>query len=290
MNVRDDAANDRGSQMQLFEVESASRTANARKKSTKPTRYQPGKMYLIDIDMITPNPDQPRQYFNEADLLILADSIKDKGLLQPVLCRSEEGILFLCAGERKLRAVRLAGLTRIPVRIVTGDPLETALVENLMRSDLTAVEEAEAIAALKERNKYRLEDLTGITGKAAATLSEILSLTRLPEEILDVCRCDASVPRDILVMIARLPGSEAQVAAFDQYRQGIIHRQDLAEKARKLKNGQIRKPTPITYVRSFTKRFTRFNIGAINEKERESLRNELERLMASIAQTLENLK
>lgn len=290
MKDRDDASSDNSAQMQLFELESASRKADTEKKTGKAKRYQPGKMYLVDIDLVIPNPEQPRHHFNEPDLLNLAESIRNNGLLQPILCRMEDDTLFLCAGERRLRAVRLAGLSRIPVHIVTGDPLETALVENLMRCDLTAVEEAEAIAALKERNGYRLEDLAGITGKAVPTLSEILSVTRLPAEILDACRCEASVPRDILVMIARIPGTEDQVAAFDQYRQGIINRQDLAARARRLKNVRLGKPAPLTYIRSFSKRFNRFDIGAINEKDRERLRSELEKLLASITQTINNLK
>lgn len=290
MNDRDDATNDNSTQMQLFEVEPASREADTKQQKGKAKRYQTGKMYLVDIDLVRANPDQPRQHFNEADLLNLAESIRTNGLLQPVLCRLEENRLLLCAGERRLRAVRLAGLSRISVSIVTGDPLETALIENLMRCDLTAVEEAEAIAALKERNGYRLEDLAGITGKAVPTLSEILSLTRLPAEILDACRCETSVPRDILVTIARIPGTEAQIAAFEEYRQGAINRQDLAARARKLKNMRLRKPAPLTYIRSFTKRFTRFDIDTINEKDRARLRSELEKLLASITQTIENLK
>ncbi len=291
MHDRDDTTHETGSQMRLFEAEPTAQPKVPEKTlKNRQTRYQRGKMYLVALKEITLNPDQPRRHFNETDLQALAESIRVNGLLQPVLCQAEENGLLLAAGERRLRAAGFAGLSQIPVRIVTGDPLETALVENLLRTDLTAVEEAEAIAALKERKGYRLEDLAGITGKAVPTLSEILAVTRLPAEIRDACRCMPSVPRDILVMIARLPGEDEMIVAFRQYQQGILNRESLAARARKLKNARSKKPAPLIYVRSFTKRFSRFDIGTLDGDNRKNLRGELEKLMASIAQAIENLK
>jgi ParB family chromosome partitioning protein len=291
MHSRDDATHETGSQMRLFETEPAAqpKTQQITGKDRR-TRYQTGKMYQVALNEIALNPDQPRRHFNETDLQALAESIRANGLLQPILCQAGENGLLLAAGERRLRATGLAGLSQIPVRIVTGDPLETALVENLLRTDLTTVEEAEAIAALKERKGYRLDDLAGITGKAVPTLSEILAVTRLPAEIRDVCRGMPSVPRDILVMIARLPGEDEMISAFQQYRQGTLNRETLAARARKLKNARSKKPAPLIYVRSFTKRFSRFDIRTLDGDNRKNLRSELEKLMASIAQAIENLE
>ncbi len=290
MDSRDSAGKKAG-QLALFEEKTSHLTDTTSKNSEKrETRYQKGRTYLVSLEDISPNPDQPRRHFDETDLRSLADSIRTNGLLQPVLCQAHESGLLLAAGERRLRAAAMVGLARIPVRIVTGDPLETALIENLQRSDLTAVEEAEAIGALKERKGYRLQDLSPLTGKAVPTLSEIMAVSRLPVEIRDACRGDASMPRDVLVLIARLPVQEDMLTAFEQYRAGAVTRDDLAERSRNGARAQTKKPAPLSFVRGFTKRFTRFDVAALNRNERETLRTDLEKLMASIAQTIENLK
>lgn len=290
MHDSGDIKNEKVSQLQLFEVEPASmEKVSPKTGKERKTSYRTGNLYLVAIDDIAVNPEQPRRFFDHTELHALAESIRANGLLQPLLCQSTENRLYLLAGERRLRAAGLAGLEEIPVRIVTGDPLEIALIENLLRSDLTAIEEAEAIAALKEKKGFRLEDLAGITGKAVPTLSEILSITRLPEEILAECRSKRAVPRDILVLIGRLPGKEEKIAAFEHYLKGILTRENLASRARRAKTVQ-KKTAPFNYIRSVTKRFSRFDLGTMNNGEKDKLRGELEKLMHSIAQTLDNLK
>jgi ParB family chromosome partitioning protein len=279
------------SQMQLFEVEPVSTTKTTPTVTKeKKTNYRTGNLYLVELDTIELNPEQPRRFFDDMELDALAESIRTNGMLQPVLCLSEGSKLQLLAGERRLRAAKLANLQSIPVRIVTGDPLEIALIENLLRTDLTAVEEAEAIAALKEKKGFRLEDLSGITGKAVATLSEILSITRLPEEILSVCRSSRSIPRDILVLLARLSGTEEKIAAFNQYLNGSLTREALAVRTKRVKKVQAKKSAPFTYIRSVSKRFSRFDLHSMNSGDKTRLRNELEKLMETITQTLDNLK
>ncbi|MRR53418.1 MAG: ParB/RepB/Spo0J family partition protein [Deltaproteobacteria bacterium] len=291
MHDSGDIKNETVSQMQLFEVEPAStEKVSSKTGKDRKTSYRQGNLYDVAINEIALNSEQPRRFFDETELKALAESICANGLLQPVLCQSKENRLYLLAGERRLRAAGLAGLEKIPVRIVSGDPLEIALIENLLRSDLTAIEEAEAIAALKEKKGFRLEDLAGITGKAVPTLSEILSLTRLPEEILTKCRTMRAVPRDILVLIGRLPGEEDQVAAFEQYLQGALTRESLAARSRRAKTVQLKKSAPFNYIRGVAKRFSRFDLGKLNSGEKEKIRGELEKLMHSIAQTLENLE
>ncbi len=277
--------------MQLFELEPSSETINPPQKTKeRKSPYKPGSMYLVAIRDISLNTEQPRRFFDDTELQSLAESIRTNGLLQPVLCQVEDNGFRLIAGERRLRAAKMAGLTEIPIRIVTGDPLEIALIENLLRSDLTVIEEAEAIAALKEKKGFRLEDLAGITGKAVPTLSEILSITRLPTEILDACRCAQSFPRDILVLIARLPGNDEKIAAFEEYLKGTLNRKNLASRSRRLKKPSTKKSAPFTYIRGIAKRFSRFDIGAMNNDEKEKLRSELKKLLGSITQTLDNLE
>jgi len=94
-----------------------------------------------------------------------------------------DGGLLLVSGERRYQAAKLAGLRTIPAVFTDGEPTEISIVENLLRENLTAIEEAEAIDRLKARHNYLLSDLSAALGKSDSTLSEILSLTKLPDEI-----------------------------------------------------------------------------------------------------------
>lgn len=291
MHDRGDNRKTKNSQMQLFELEPSSETINpAKKTKERKSPYKSGSMYLVAISDIALNTEQPRRIFDDTELQSLAESIRTNGLLQPVLCHVDDNGIRLIAGERRLRAARMAGLMEIPIRIVTGDPLEIALIENLLRSDLTAIEEAEAIAALKKKKGFRLEDLAGITGKAVPTLSEIVSITRLPEEILTVCRAAKSVPRDILVLIARIPGKDDKITAFEQYMKGTLTRESLAARSRRVKKTHITKAAPFTYIRNIAKRFSRFDSSAMNRDEKEKLRHELQRLLGSITKAIDDLE
>ncbi|MEM7118615.1 MAG: ParB/RepB/Spo0J family partition protein [Chloroflexota bacterium] len=119
-------------------------------------RHQRTVLTLVPLSAVRPNPDQPRKIFSEEAIAELSESIKTRGLLQPiVLSRREEGGFDLLAGERRFRAAKRAGLDRVPALIREGDDrLEIALIENLQREDLTPLEEAEGLAALIDRHGY----------------------------------------------------------------------------------------------------------------------------------------
>lgn len=129
---------------------------------------------------------QPRKEFDEASLAELAESITTHGILQPLLVRGIEGGYELLAGERRLRAARLAGLKDVPVTIVTAtdeQALEMALVENLQREDLNPIEEAEGYRSLTERFRLTQEDIAKRVGKGRASVANALRLLKLPETI-----------------------------------------------------------------------------------------------------------
>lgn len=140
----------------------------------------------IPIDMLRPNPDQPRKYFDDGSLEDLAASVKEKGVLQPVLVRKDEsGAGFvLIAGERRWRAAKAAGLREIPALMrAAEDELEVALIENVQRQNLNPIEEAEALLRLKQARSFTDEQLAKIIGKSRASVTKVLLLTRLPEGI-----------------------------------------------------------------------------------------------------------
>ncbi len=278
-------------QLGLFETDppAGQLTHGASATKGKP-RYRQGQTYQVPVAEVLANPEQPRAHFGEEELAALADSVRASGILQPVLCNATENGLVLAAGERRLRAAKLAGLEKIPVRIVAGDAIEIGLIENLLRQDLTVAEEAEALSALKKRKGCRLEDLTTLTGKAVPTLSEIMAVATLPREILDECRALPSFPRDVLVLISRLPSHEEMTEAFRRYQAGALQRQDLAAQARRQGKAQKANPAPFRFVRSFSRGFRRLDLNTMAAKDRDVLRKELEVLMEEIARTLSSLE
>lgn len=141
----------------------------------------------IAVDLIQPNRYQPRRYFEPAALAELASSIKDRGVLQPIIVRRLSGNTYeLIAGERRWRASQMAGLREIPAIIkdlTDGEALQIALIENIQRQDLNGVEEAEAYQRLIAEFNYTQEELGTILGKSRATITNTLRLLQLPPEV-----------------------------------------------------------------------------------------------------------
>lgn len=145
----------------------------------------------IEIERIRPNPYQPRTSFNPERLKELVASIKEKGVVQPVIVRPREEGYELVAGERRLRAAREAGLDRIPVvikEVVESEMLEIALIENIQRQELNPVEEAEAYQQLVSRFGLTQEDLARKVGKDRSSVANSLRLLRLPGQVQDLMR------------------------------------------------------------------------------------------------------
>ncbi|KAF0181785.1 MAG: chromosome partitioning protein ParB family [Nitrospirae bacterium] len=141
----------------------------------------------IDLAKIVPNIHQPRKFFRDEALKELADSIKEKGVLQPVIVsRVGDGTFKLIAGERRWRASQLAGLKKIPALVKdvsSQDAIEIALVENIQREDLNPVETAEAFDRLMKEFKLTQETLSERVGKERATIANYLRILKLPDEI-----------------------------------------------------------------------------------------------------------
>jgi ParB family chromosome partitioning protein len=144
----------------------------------------------LALDLIRPNPRQPRRFFDGDALLGLSESIKARGILQPLVVRPIPGGTFeLVAGERRLRAARLAGLDEVPTVVretEEAEQLELALVENVAREDLNPVEEARACATLVDDLGVSKEELGRRIGRSRVAVSNLIRLLDLPEEALDL--------------------------------------------------------------------------------------------------------
>jgi ParB family chromosome partitioning protein len=142
----------------------------------------------LHVELVAPNPDQPRKRFDEDALQALADSIKERGVLQPVLVRPRPGGSYeIVAGERRWRAARLAGLETLPALVQQRDDaqsLEAALVENMAREDLNPIEAARAVAGLVEELGLTREEVGRRVGRSRVAVSNLLRLLDLPDEAL----------------------------------------------------------------------------------------------------------
>ena len=185
--------------------------------------YECGKLYNMELSKLTPNPDQPRKVFPDEEIKALADSIQEKGLLQPILVKElEEGQIGIVSGERRFRAHQLLERETIPAWFTTGDSEELALVENLVREDLTAIETAEALNKLGDRLGDKPQaDLAKLIGKADSTVSEIMSLNKLAKEIRDIARGDKRFALRELKKIATKRKPEKQQELFAKYQAKI---------------------------------------------------------------------
>lgn len=140
----------------------------------------------VDLESIVPGPMQPRTHFDEASLESLADSIRTHGIVQPLLVRRRDGGYELIAGERRWRAAKLAGITRVPVvvkEVADDNLLEIALIENIQRENLNPIEEAQAYKKLLETVGLTQESLASRVGRDRSYITNYLRLLRLPDDV-----------------------------------------------------------------------------------------------------------
>jgi ParB family chromosome partitioning protein len=199
-----------------------------------------GSLHL-PLDAIVANPDQPRRHFVPESLAELAASIRMHGLLQPIVVRRVPGGFQLIAGERRLRAARMAGLHEIPAVVRESDErarMELALVENLQREDLPPLDEAGAYRTLMDEYDLTQEDVAGRVGKSRSAVANALRLLGLPEEVkarLRAGEITASHARAVL----SIAGSEAQAALAKE----IVERGLPKSEAERMASAQRTRPS-----------------------------------------------
>ncbi len=145
-----------------------------------------GQLFECDIDEIRPNPYQPRHNFSEAEMGELAESVKSQGILQPLLVRKANDGYELIAGERRLRAARMAGLFKVPVivkDIKNTELLEVSIIENIQRENLNPMEEAEAYLRLSGEFNLTQEEIAKRVGKSRSAVANFLRLNQLADDI-----------------------------------------------------------------------------------------------------------
>jgi ParB family transcriptional regulator, chromosome partitioning protein len=197
---------------------------------------------LIALDKLDPNPEQPRVEIG--DLTDLTASIKEKGVLEPLLVKPSRlgGRWMIIAGERRWRAAREAGVREVPCIEMDVDDravAEIALIENMQRKDLTAWEEADGLAALCDRFGYTHEEVARKVGKSRSTVTEAMSIATLPEAVREQCRrADINI-KSLLLQIVRQPDEESMKRLAEE----IAARGMTRDEARAARHAQTGKGT-----------------------------------------------
>jgi len=195
---------------------------------------------VVPIDLLDPNPQQPRQAMG--DLSELVASVREKGIIEPLIVRQRGGRYQIIAGERRYQAAVQVGLGEVPVVIRDVDDaevMEIALVENLQRKDLTAFEESEALTQLARKCGYTHEDMARKLGKSRTAITESLSLNNMPEEVRNLCRLADISAKSTLLQIVRQADPQKMLALVERLAgQGSTTRQDVRKETAKPAQGR----------------------------------------------------
>jgi ParB family transcriptional regulator, chromosome partitioning protein len=204
---------------------------------------------MIPVDQIRPNPEQPRKALG--DLRELTESIREKGVLEPLLVRfvPRDDCYYIISGERRYHAARAAGLREVPAIEKMADDAETleiALIENIQRKDLTPFEEADGLQRLAEQFDYTHEDVAKKLGKSRSSVSETLMLRNIPEPIRKKCIEHGIVAKSLLLQIAKQQTDKKMLEMFARILQGGLTRDEARKERAEEKSGPQR-PQPFIF-------------------------------------------
>lgn len=240
---------------------------------------------MISLDRLEPNPMQPRT--DLGDLEELVASIKEKGVLEPLLVRPSQvgGRFMIISGERRYRAAREAGLHEVPcIEMDVDDRLvaEIALIENLQRKDLTPYEEAEGLSALVNRFGYTHEDIARKIGKSRPSVTESLTIAALPDEIKALCQKANINSKSMLLQVARQSNADSMLKFVNQVSEQGMNR----EEARKAGKKKQSRPQPYVFRhQSSAKDYTievKFRKSSVS---RDELLQVIQRLLAELMES-----
>lgn len=215
------------------------------------------RVTMLSPEVISPNPDQPRRFFDPDGLTELADSIRVHGILQPLSVRRKGGGRYeLIAGERRLRAAMLCGLDQVPCLVMEVSRESScllSLIENLQRRDLDFWEEAKALERLTQVYGLSQEEVAGKVGKSQSAVANKLRLLRLPQEVLSLLRKSGFTERHARALL-RLPDPAAQQEATQRMvREGwtVARTEQYVEELLQPKEKKVRRPFILQDVRFF---------------------------------------
>jgi len=235
---------------------------------------------FIPIELIRANPDQPRREFD--DLSELVASIREKGVLEPLIVRRFEDGYQIVAGERRWRASKEVGLSVIPCiekNVDDREMLEIALIENLQRKDLTPFEEADGLQALAEKFQYTHQQIAQVIGKSRTSVTETLALNQIPQEVRDLCRQADISTKSLLLQVVRQPNVEEMKNLAMRIGRENLSRSDV-RKEKQLISSKKSEPFLYRFKGNNFKLIIRFNKSKVSPDE----------IVNALETTLEKLK
>lgn len=194
------------------------------------------RIRMISIDKIDPNPHQARLELGNIEELM--ESIKSKGILEPILVRSKEGRFEIIAGERRFIASKNLGLKELPcieMDVQDDEAMEIALIENLQRKDLEIFEEADGLQAMVDMYGYNHQQVSEKIGKARSTITEILSISRIPQHVRDIMRSSGVFSRTTIIEIAKQKTEDDMLKLTREIAERRLTREDTRDLAKYLK-------------------------------------------------------
>lgn len=230
--------------------------------------FEQGDFKIIPVDLINPDPNQPRKIFDQAALEELSESIKNNGILQPIIVRidSTDNKIWLVAGERRYRASKMAGLIEIPTIISKGNPAEIALIENIQREDLNPIEEALAYERMIDEFGYTQTQLSNIVGKVQSNISDTLRLAKLPDEIKEEC-IKTKFQKSFLIEISKID-SDKQIETFKSYLKGGFINKNKTSKGPKEKSISSKIDILINKIDNTIKTLKKMDLNKIDDDEK----------------------
>jgi ParB family chromosome partitioning protein len=241
---------------------------------------------MIPIEDIEPNPHQPRQHLG--DLTELIASIREKGVLEPILVRPRGARFQIIAGERRYRAALDVGLAEIPciVRETSdSETMEIALVENLQRKDLSPFEQADGLKMLAEGYGYTHEAMAERLGKSRTSITEILTLTAMPEHVRELCRRADIQSKSLLLQVVRQGDAQKMIALVQRLQQDGHATRDAARRITKQARAKTAKGRPRNYVFRYQPREKTFALS-LQFRKSDVPRDEVVRALQSIIEVL----
>lgn len=199
------------------------------------------RIRMITIEKIDPSARQPRNQLG--DLKDLTASIKEKGILEPILVRPVDGRYEIIAGERRYRASIKAGLKEIPcieMDVEDSEAMEISLIENVQRKDLDVFEEADGLRALADIYGYNHEQVAKKIGKARSTITETMNLSKIPIEIRQLCSEYDITSRTTLIEISKQKTEEDMQHLIKEIKERDLKREDTRELSKKIKGNEAR--------------------------------------------------
>ena len=245
------------------------------------TYMETGRVIFLPLRAVRPNPAQPRKIFREEALQDLAESIRQHGILQPLSVRRIGAGYELIAGERRLRAAQMAGLTEIPCIVMTMDDKESglaAMVENLQRQDLDFVEEARGIASLMEKWSISQEQTAKMLGKSQSAIANKLRLLKHSESVLDALREGGLTERHARALL-KLNSEEQKLTAIRTIRQldmNVARTEQYIQSLLEETPKKERHPNVGAFIRNLTQSLSRIQMSGIPAvSERKETENEI---------------